>query len=129
MKQLKRIFAFVLCATILFSLAACSLTTPSGSVTIQILDNSGKPVSAVTVYAGNYPDGREPWPPPEAGVTDNAGKVEFTPVSYGAQPVCVYAELTDEYLYSGEIEVGRKDIREGRVYTLTLSNAVRDNDI
>lgn len=107
------------CAALLFTLAACSLTTPSGSVTIQVLDESGQPLSAVTVYAGNYPDGREPWPP-EAGVTDNAGKVEFTPVSYGAQPVCVYDALTDEYLYSGEIEVGRKDIREGTVYTVTL---------
>lgn len=128
MKQLKRIFAFVLCATILFSLAACSLTKPSGSVTIQVLDESGQPVSAVTVYAGNYPDGREPWPPPEAGVTDDAGKVEFTPVSYGAQPVCVYDELTDEYLYSGEIEVGRKDIRNGTVYTVTLEEPAGESE-
>lgn len=120
MQYTKRILALLFCVTILFSLAACSLTTPSGSVTLQILDESGQPVSAVTVYAGNYPDGREPWPPPEAGVTDDAGKVEFTPTSYGAQPVCVYDALADEYLYSGEIEVGRKDIREGRVYTVTL---------
>lgn len=128
MKYTKRILALFFCVSILFSLAACGLTKPSGSVTLQILDNSGQPVSAVTVYAGNYPDGREPWPPPEAGVTDDAGEVEFTPVSYGAQPVCVYDALTDEYLYSGEIEVGRKDIREGRVYSVTLEEPAGETE-
>lgn len=128
MKYTKRILPLLFCVSILFSLAACSLTKPSGSVTLQVLDNSGQPVSAVTVYAGNYPDGREPWPPPEAGVTDDAGKVEFTPVSYGAQPVCVYDELTDEYLYSGEIEVGRKDIRQGTVYTVTLEEPANETE-
>ena len=127
MKSAKRILALLLCAIFLLSLAACSLTKPSGSVTIQVLDEAGQPVSAVKVYTGNYPDGREPWPPPEAGTTDDAGKVEFSPVSYGAQPVCVYDALAEEYLYSGQIEVGRKDIQNGTVYTVTVSNTDANN--
>lgn len=90
----KTYFGAFFCVTILFTLAACSLTTPSGNVSIQVLDESGQLASAVTVYAGNYPDERDPWSP-EAGVTD-------------------------EHLYSGEIEVGRKDIREGTVLTIVI---------
>lgn len=111
MKSAKRILALLLCAIFLLSLAACSLTKPSGSVTIQVLDEAGQPVSAVKVYAGNYPDGREPWPPPEAGTTDDAGKVEFSPVSYGAQPVCSMTRLQRNTCIPGKSKSGEKTFK------------------
>lgn len=108
---------------VFFSFAACSLNTPDGSVTLQVINENGTPIADVTVYAGHYPDGREIWPPPEIGRTDAEGKVEFTPVSFGTQPVCVYDAYTDTYLYSGEIEVKRADIKEHRLYTITAGEA------
>lgn len=113
----------LLAVVILIFFSACALTQPNGSVTLQVINENGTPIADVTVYAGHYPDGREIWPPPEIGRTDAEGKVEFTPVSFGTQPVCVYDAYTDTYLYSGEIEVKRADIKEHRLYTITAGEA------
>lgn len=117
----RKITICLLAVVILIFFSACALTQPDGSVTLQVICEDGNPIANVTVYAGNYPDGREPWPPPEIGSTDAEGKVEFTPVSFGTQPVCIYDASKGIYLYSGEIEVDRADIKEHKLYTITAA--------
>lgn len=126
MQQKQRIIITAICSIAFLSAVSFFLLKPIGSVILQFRDQNGQPIADTYVYAGDYPDGREIFPPPAIGYTDSDGKIEYTPATFGKQPIAVFAEPFGENnntLYVGEIKITHHDVYSHSTVTISFTVA------
>lgn len=126
MRQKRKIIVAAICIIGFLSTVSFALLKPNGSIILQLLDQNGHPVADAYVYAGNYPDGREIFPPPAIGNTDSDGKIEYIPTAFGKQPIAVFTEpfgANSNALYVGEIEITRFDFYSYSDITISVTEA------
>ena len=126
MRQKQRIIITTICIIAFLSVVSFVLLKPSGSIVLQLRGQNGQPIADAYVYAGDYPDGREIFPPPMIGNTDSAGKIEYVPTTFGNQPIAVFTEpfgANSNALYVGEIKITRREVYSHSEITISVTEA------
>lgn len=124
MRQKQRIIITAICSIAFLTAMGFFLLKPIGSIILQVHDQNGQPIADAYVYAGDYPDGREIFPPPAIGNTNSDGKIEYTPATFGKQPIAVFAEpfgANSNALYIGEIKITRLEVYSHSEITVSVT--------
>lgn len=119
---MRKIFACSGVLVILCLFSACSLIKPDSTVKLLVESPQGEPIAEVYVYAEKYPDGREIFPGPLLGVTDENGILEYIPEAYGTQNLTFL-----KYGYTVDGETRRK--AEGMVTSGTIAVKITRKDV
>lgn len=119
----KRLAARFIATIFLFCLlSGCTKNTADDSVVLRILSPSGERQADIHVHAEKYPDGREIFPGPEIGVTDENGEMTYVPEKFGEQNLTfAYYAAEDPQWETQAVTVTREDAREHATVTVTLS--------
>ncbi len=110
-------------------LSGCAKNTAADSVVLRVLSPSGEPQADIHVHAEKYPDGREIFPGPEFGVTDENGEMTYVPEKFGEQKLTfVYYASEGPQWEIQTVTVTKEDAREHATVPVTLtfdSNTVK----